>query len=367
LVIQVINFEINFVLKSSFFSIFQVAYLFNLRRLVFVNSIPQLPFVVVTLNDAHKNISFTTQDICLLNGTAYDFYSLNELGHNSRIGQQWRIFPLPNETILHVNFSYPLPRSQTGLAFVDRIYIVTTAKLTDRHENLRRLFDRYHIRNYEWRMKWTRKNCSILENQMKLSKYLNLNGYKRLVKSTDQRLCPITMEHTDIWHDIIRRNSSLSLILEDDAVFVPNFAEKFNRTIYTTLRTGFLRLGGLSSCSNSSQQLNQNPMIVIGGCVHFHDDNFQANRTDAPPILSQHKQSGTRCTHGYLLTACSARDLLKQIPRQLNPRLESDFFMNVLIANSPTLQAFWLDPPIVYQGNQVIDLDGIPSFQLRTY
>jgi len=34
---------------------------------------------------------------------------------------------------------------------------------------------------------------------------------------------------------------------------------------------------------------------------------------------------------------------------------------------SPTLQSFWLDPPIVYQGNRIIDLDGIPSLNRTTY
>lgn len=183
------------------------------------------------------------------------------------------------------------------------------------------------------------------------------------------------MEHIDVWHDIVQRNSSLSLILEDDAVFVSNFAEKFSRTMHTLIRTNLLKIGGLASCSddtspifaNQSLWFNRDPVIVVGGCINFHDDHFLHNQTDTPPLLSKHKFAGTRCTHGYLLTACSARAVLAQMSAQPNLRLESDFYMNRQIAASPTLQSFWLDPPIIYQGNQVHDLDGIPSFKKRTY
>jgi GR25 family glycosyltransferase involved in LPS biosynthesis len=184
------------------------------------------------------------------------------------------------------------------------------------------------------------------------------------------------MEHVDIWHDIVTRNSSLSLILEDDAVFVSHFREKFERTIYTAIRTGALKIGGLTHCikdkprlsRNSNEWCEQDPMIVIGSCMQIHDPNFAKNRRDVPPVLSTHKENPSRCTHAYLLTACSAQALVRQIAmRKMSTFLQSDLLLNELVAASPTMQSFWLDPPIVYQGNRIIDLDGISSFRRTSY
>ena len=183
------------------------------------------------------------------------------------------------------------------------------------------------------------------------------------------------MEHIDIWHDIVTRNSSLSLILEDDALLVPSFHEKCNRTIYTAIRTGVLKIGGLHFCVrerpplllNSTEWFEQDPMIFIGGCLHMHDINFAAHLRDAKPMLSTHKASSTRCSHAYLLTACSAQALLRQIAAHKNKFIQVDHMLNEIVAASPTLQSFWLDPPIVYQGNQIVDFDGIPSFNQTIY
>lgn len=183
------------------------------------------------------------------------------------------------------------------------------------------------------------------------------------------------MEHIDIWHDIVARNSSLSLILEDDAVFVSNFVEKFNRAILAALRTGILKMGGLSQCAmnksslspESTEWFNQDPMIVIGSCMQLHDSAFAKDRRDASPMWSTHKERASRCSHAYLLTACSADALLRQIASRKTTFVQSDLLLNAQVVASPTLQSFWLDPPLVYQGNRIIDLDGIPSFQRTTY
>ena len=132
-----------------------------------------------------------------------------------------------------------------------------------------------------------------------------------------KRQCAITMEHIDIWHDIVARNSSLSLIFEDDAVVMSNFAEKFNRTI---------KFGGSSQCvndrsnlpMNNDERIEQDPIIFIGSCMQLHDNRFPKYQSNAMPLLSTHKQSASPCTHAYLLTACSARALLRQISIRKN-------------------------------------------------
>lgn len=121
-------------------------------------------YMIVNLSNKYQNIKFTENDVYFLNGTAYDFYSLDELDGRSHAGQQWKIFPLPNDHI------------PGNLAFVDHIYIATAAQLTDRHENLKRMFHRYQIKNYQWRMKWKQETCYAPENREEVKRKLNLKS-----------------------------------------------------------------------------------------------------------------------------------------------------------------------------------------------
>lgn len=125
-------------------------------------------YVIVTFNDKYQNIKITSDDVYQFNGIAYDFYSFNE---SKGIGEQWKTFPLDDV------FGKTL-QSTTGLVLVDRIYVTTAKQLTDRQENLRRMFDRYQIQNYEWRMKWIRDACYNDENRDGVDRKLNLNTKK---------------------------------------------------------------------------------------------------------------------------------------------------------------------------------------------
>jgi GR25 family glycosyltransferase involved in LPS biosynthesis len=180
------------------------------------------------------------------------------------------------------------------------------------------------------------------------------------------------MKHADVWYEMAERKIPLGLILEDDAIFVPFFKEKFTRMIYAAIQSGILRLNGTcvkpkeKSISND-ERINQNPMIVIGTCFNFHGPGFQKDLSNAPPILSTRKLDPSRCTHAYLLTFCSAQALVDQIQAQKNDFWPSDFMQNFLFRLSPTLQSFWMDPPLSYQGNQVTDLDNIDTFKGTSY
>lgn len=180
------------------------------------------------------------------------------------------------------------------------------------------------------------------------------------------------MEHVDLWYEIAEQKVPLALILEDDAIFVPFFKEKFTRMIYAAIKSGALRIN--ETCTkpkehpiSDNEWIHQNPMIVIGSCFNLHARQFQKHSTNASPLLSTHKSNPSRCSHAYILTLCSAQALIDQILAQKNDFLTVDFTQNVLFPLSPTLQSFWMDPPLVYQGNQVIDLDNITSFRVQTY
>lgn len=179
------------------------------------------------------------------------------------------------------------------------------------------------------------------------------------------------MKHVEIWEEIADSNSTLSLILEDDAIFVHFFKEKFDRFVYTAIRTGALKTDPTLCASadvsiSVNEWIDQDPAFVIGSCVGLLDPLFLANTSNVPPLLSTHKEKFSRCAHAYLLNSCSARALLKQLHAQRYKFLVVDWLQSYLGQSSPTLQPFWLDPPIVYQGNMALDLDGIPSFRRST-
>lgn len=180
------------------------------------------------------------------------------------------------------------------------------------------------------------------------------------------------MKHVNVWHTIADKNIRLALILEDDAIFVPYFKEKLSRMIYTAIKYGILRINGTcvepaKKPMSNHERIYQNPMIVIGSCLNLHSESFQSHLLNASPIFTTQKGNASRCSHAYTLTSCSAKALIEQIQRQKNPFLPSDYMLNHLFRLSPTLQSFWINPPLVYQGNQVIDLDGLKTFAKRTY
>lgn len=357
--------------------------------------------MIVYLRNNRTSIRVTRDSVYFFNGVAYDFYSINELHNRTGVRLQWKTFPLPDEQLAslvppwtpyrEVSIAVSLsPPTSTGLAFLEHIYIATAPDLKDRQANIERMFAQIGVTSFEWRTKWSRESCNSPENEEEVRRKLNLRSQsisKAVARSSlniechlsggpkRKKQCAVTMEHIDIWHDIVARNLSLALVLEDDAVFVSSFREKFERTIYTAIRTGALRIHGLSSCFEESTRVSmdedewftQDPVIFIGGCMQFNDGAFKRDDTNAPPLLSTHKEEASRCSHAYLLTACSAQALIRQIAKRKKPFAQSDLLLNSLVAASLTLQSFWLDPPIVYQGNRVNDLDGIPSFHRVSY
>ncbi|CAF1058737.1 unnamed protein product [Adineta steineri] len=309
-------------------------------------------------------------------GIAYDYYSKNDL-KQLKTSYQWKIWPLPQEVDPFANNSSitnneTSPFAMSKLLFIDVIYIMTNSRLTERHDHLKKVFHRQGIsmESVKWRMKWNQTTCNSNSTHSYVYKQLNLKD--KPLDQEQQRRCAITLEHVDVWHEIIEQKLQLALILEDDVIFVPFFKEKLTRMIYTAIRSRALRIN--ETCAKmkdkrmaDNEWINQNPMIVIGTCFNFHDRYFQKHLSDAPPLLSTHKREVSRCTHAYLLTLCSAQALINQIQEQKNDFLPSDFMQNYLFRLSPTLQSFWMDPPLAYQGNQINDTDKLETFKVQTY
>jgi hypothetical protein len=325
----------------------------------------------------------------------YDYYSKDDLGQ-SKADHQWRVWPLHNEinqnsALSDIEIS---PFVISKLPFIDFIYIISNPRFTERHINLKKAFNRQGIslESIKWRMKWNFTTCNSNSSHSYVYQRMNLNDkplgnsletqnksskvYLMFLPSNldpeQQRRCAVTMEHVDVWYEMAKEKIGLGLILEDDVIFVPFFKEKLTRMIYAAINEGILRINGTcikseeKSISND-ERIRQNPMIVIGACLGIHSPYFQRGLLDVPPILSTHKSASSRCSHSYLLTSCSAQALVDQIQLQKNEFLYSDHLKNYLFRLSSTLQSFWLDPPLSYQGNQVIDLDKMNTFNMKTY
>jgi hypothetical protein len=69
----------------------------------------------------------------------------------------------------------------------------------------------------------------------------------------------------------------------------------------------------------------------------------------------------------HMLTSCSAQALIDQIQARKQTFVPIDVMLNLLIRVSPTIQKFWIDPPLAYQGNKVADIDKLSTFKFHTY
>lgn len=113
-----------------------------------------------------------------INSIAYDFYSIWELGQ-AKIGQQWLTFPLPyeiknkeNPLPWHPNspsISVPIhisPSTKTHIAYLEQIYVISDMKFVDRHNQLKKVFQRQSIPDISiaWVWKWNRTTCNADEN-----------------------------------------------------------------------------------------------------------------------------------------------------------------------------------------------------------
>ncbi len=102
---------------------------------------------------------------------------------------QWLTFPLPDEmntvepwmpkTYSNKTFPFfPSPPTKSGLVYIDKIYVLSDPQLSDRIQNIIRMFARQNIPidSIEWwRLgKWNRSTCNAKENQEEVYQILNL-------------------------------------------------------------------------------------------------------------------------------------------------------------------------------------------------
>ena len=130
---------------------------------------------------------FLADHVVYADGIAYDIYSIRELGQQ-RAGYQWLTFPLPNEVNKIQSWmpqsqstkTFPFsvsPKTKTGLAYLDDIYVISGPSLPDRIRNIKYMFDRHNIpiRSIQWRIdKVNQSMCNGEIQEGKHHRILNL-------------------------------------------------------------------------------------------------------------------------------------------------------------------------------------------------
>ena len=157
------------------------------------------------------------------------------------------------------------------------------------------------------------------------------------------------MQHNSIWQEMVDRNMSAILVLEDDAVFHPAFRYEFELAMQE-VRIAFLVLSPITPCT--CQLPRDYDILFVGGCMGRRaprPNSFQI--TPRIHLVRQH-----RCANGYVLSRKAAEKMLAHPAplalRNIDPFLE--FLMRDVIP-----AAYWTEPPLVYEATKAF----IPSYR----
>jgi hypothetical protein len=136
--------------------------------------------VVLPTSKHSLNLSISVTQIYHYDGIAYDYYSTPDIGL-SKAADHWKMWPLPHEitSLSNQSSTFPLDLSTSvisKLPYVDTIYVTTDPKLTDRHNNMKKAFNRQgvSVESVKWRMKWNRTTCNDQANHAYVYQRLNL-------------------------------------------------------------------------------------------------------------------------------------------------------------------------------------------------
>jgi len=140
-------------------------------------------------------------------------------------------------------------------------------------------------------------------------------------------------QHHQFYKDIVQRQSNLSLVLEDDATFVPCFKSQLEQII-AELPSDF------------------NGITFIGTCMHRHAPRSFYGKT--PTRVTEHlwEMPLHRCANGYLISLKAAQAITSiaasQVAygfRNIDPALESYLFR--LFPHF-----YWSEPALVYESSK---------------
>lgn len=207
-----------------------------------------------------------------------------------------------------------------------KVYVVHYKKLVKRKETILKQFEKFGITNYEF----------VDIDRSEIHKY-DLSKIEQTNNSSGN--IAINLSHMYIYKEIAEKYQQ-ALILEDDAIMVDDFMERFVQ-YHTELVTNYPDFD----------------MLFLGnGCMlHIpHDKIIEGKHIyyKSPEPTSWGGGGVTRCVDSYLVSNKAAKKICTHIDNDTVPwGLGIDYRLNK-IASEIGLEVYWAEPTIVSQSSE---------------
>lgn len=192
-----------------------------------------------------------------------------------------------------------------------KVFVIHYKKLENRKRDIIQQLQQLHITNYEFIEHYDRDTLTKEDRQ-------NFEeGYKSCQIA-------ITLSHLYAYKKISDKYDC-ALIVEDDAIFHPNFIELFNDYM--------------------KQLPSDFDAFFIGHGCNLHIENHELK-----PKCNVYKKQETRCTDSYVVSKKCATNIINyvnNIPYKINSPV--DFWLNTVFKDLD-LNIYWAEPHLVVQG-----------------
>lgn len=135
------------------------------------------------------------------------------------------------------------------------------------------------------------------------------------------------MQHFISWEEMLARNDTSLLVLENDALLVDRFGEKLARAMV---------------------EVPPNyDLLYVGSCLGRHAPDYSSSTKS----VSEHiyRADEHRCASGYVLSRAGAEKLMRAPPMLGMDNI--DEWMQYQMSNELT-EVFWLEPVLCYEGTK---------------
>ena len=193
----------------------------------------------------------------------------------------------------------------------DKIYICHYKKLTDRKIIILDQLQKLGLDNYIFVEQFDKDSWNTEEITKEFPKILHANRINDSERS-------LALKHAWIVTDMYKQGYSSVLVLEDDAVLVDDFVEKYNS--YMNQMPIDWDIGWVGSCFGLKEPEISNINV------------YKTNR-------------GSRCTHAYCISKSFSIKIIDEIK---NIDKEADLYYNYIIERF-NLNNYWFQPPLALQ------------------
>ena len=193
----------------------------------------------------------------------------------------------------------------------DKIYICHYKKLTDRKIIILDQLQKLGLDNYMFVEQFDKDSWNTEEITKEFPKILHANRINDSERS-------LALKHAWIVTDMYKQGYSSVLVLEDDAVLVDDFVEKYNS--YMKQMPVDWDIGWVGSCFGLKEPEISNINV------------YKTNR-------------GSRCTHAYCISKSFSINMIDEIK---NIDKEADLYYNYIIERF-NLNNYWFQPPLALQ------------------